>query len=84
MKRKKMMKSKPVILFLLTIGLFPSTAYSQDDILDLEETEVKSSIPEPPDLSTLNTLRNPDKAIEIKLEESFIPKITESMKKNPF
>ena len=78
------MKSKPVILFLVFVGLFPATAYSQEDILDLEETEVKSSIPEPPDLSTLNTLRNPDKAIEIKLEESFIPKITESMKKNPF
>ena len=81
---KKTMKSKPVILILAIVGLFPATAYAQEDILDLEETEVKSSIPEPPDLSTLNTLRNPDKAIEIKLEESFIPKITESMKKNPF
>lgn len=79
-----MTKSKPIILLLAIVGLFPATAYAQDDILELEETEVKSSIPEPPDLSTLNTLRNPDKAIEIKLEESFIPKITESMKKNPF
>ena len=76
--------SKYFFLFLVIASAFSSTAYAQDDILDLEETEVKSSIPEPPDLSTLNTLRNPDKAIEIKLEESFIPKITESMKKNPF
>jgi len=72
-----------VLLFGLAF-FFPSSAMAEDGVLDLEETEVKSSIPEAPDLSSLNTLRNPDKAIEIKLEESFIPKIIESMKKNPF
>jgi len=78
------MKNKPLIVLFAMVACFPANAYAQDDVLDLEETEVKSSIPEPPDLSTLNRLQNPDKAIEIKLEESFIPKITESMKKNPF
>ena len=73
--------SSLVILFSILMG---SSAYAQDDVLELEETEVKSSIPAAPDLSSLNSLRNPDKAIDITLEESFIPKIISSMKKNPF
>jgi hypothetical protein len=64
--------------------LMGPNAYAQDDVLELEETEVKSSIPAAPDLSSLNSLRNPDKAIDITLNESFIPKIISSMKKNPF
>ena len=70
-----------VILFSVLMG---SSAYAQDGVLELEETEVKSSIPAAPDLSSLNSLRNPDKAIDITLDESFIPKIISSMKKNPF
>ena len=73
--------SSLVILFSIFMG---SNAYAQDDVLELEETEVKSSIPAAPDLSSLNSLRNPDKAIDITLDESFIPKIISSMKKNPF
>ena len=78
-----MKTSRSVIILLMIVGSFTATAYAQDDVTDFGETTIKKTIPEPPNLSS-RTLPNPGKAIEIKLEESFIPKITESMKKNPF
>ena len=41
-----------VVLFSVLLG---SNAHAQDDVLELEETEVKSSIPSAPDLSSLNS-----------------------------
>lgn len=64
--------------------LWSNPSVAQEGILELEESEVKKSIPEAPDLSAVNTLRNPDKAIDITLDESFIPKIISSMKQAPF
>ena len=70
-----------LVLLLLT---WSNQTFAQDGVLELEETEVKSSIPEAPDLSAVRALQNPDKAIDITLDESFIPKIISSMKQAPF
>ena len=79
------MKSKTTILYFLLgfIALgWGKTVYAQE--IELEEDVLIVRIPDPPEVEALKTLKDLDKAIELKLEESFIIKITESMKKNPF
>ena len=55
-----------------------------DDILEIEATELQSNVPPPPDFAQVTRLKTLDKAIKIELDESFVPKIISSMKKEPF
>ena len=79
------MNSKHHIFALMLIfGLFCSFDVYAQDVLELEDDELTSKVPPPPEVDSFRSLTNLDKAIELKLEESFIVKITDSMKKNPF
>ena len=55
-----------------------------DEILEIEATELQSNVPPPPDFAQVTRLKTLDKAIKIELDESFVPKIISSMKKEPF
>ena len=85
-KMKKKKKQNKVIWLGFCLGLsilsWGETASAQE--LQLEDDVLIVRIPDPPEVEALKTLKDLDKAIELKLEESFIIKITESMKKNPF
>ena len=55
-----------------------------EDVLEIEATELQSNVPPPPDFAQVTRLKTLDKAIKIELDESFVPKIISSMKKEPF
>ena len=75
------MKSK---LFVLILGLAWSFPAYAEDVLEIEATELQSNVPPPPDFAQVTRLKTLDKAIKIDLDESFVPKIISSMKKEPF
>ena len=82
---KKNSTYKVVLLLSLFAFWVPSSGYAQDNVIDMGEDTITSKVPKPPtDLEKIGLAGNLDKAIELKLEESFIIKITESMKKDPF
>ena len=79
------MKSNSLIWIVL-VGVYfgwTSSAYAED-ILEIEATEVQSNVPPPPDFALVTRMKTLDKAIKIELDESFVPKIISSMKKEPF
>ena len=79
------MKSKSLIWIcavFVSIG-WTNLAYAED-ILEIEATELQSNVPPPPDFAQVTRLKSLDKAIKIELDESFVPKIISSMKKEPF
>ena len=85
MKRKKM-KSRLFVIFVFVMGMslsWSNSAYAED-ILEIEATELQSNVPPPPDFAQVTRLKTLDKAIKIELDESFVPKIISSMKKEPF
>ena len=71
-----------VFCFGIVLLGWSNTVQAQE--LQLEEDVLIVRIPDPPEVEALKTLKDLDKAIELKLEESFIIKITESMQKEPF
>lgn len=75
------MKSK---LFILVVCLVWSIPAYADDVLEIEATELQANVPPPPDFAQVTRLKTLDKAIKIELDESFVPKIISSMKKEPF
>ena len=75
------MKSKLLILVTFLAGSIPAYA---EDVLEIEATELQSNVPPPPDFAQVTRLKTLDKAIKIELDESFVPKIISSMKKEPF
>ena len=71
-------------IIIITFCMLPTTGYAQD-VLDMGEDTITSKVPKPPtDIERMGIVNNLEKAIELKLEESFIIKITESMQKDPF
>ena len=83
-----MSKNRMMTLALILLGVYTTwckPAYAQDsNVVKQDDEVIIVRIPDPPEVESLKTLKDLDKAIELKLEESFIIKITESMKKNPF
>ena len=74
-----------VLLFNILALLLSSEGYAQDTVIDMGEDTITSKVPKPPtDVEKIGLAGNLEKAIELKLEESFIIKITESMQKEPF
>ena len=72
------------LLFHILALLLSSTGYAQD-VVELDDDTITSKVPKPPtDVEKIGLAGNLEKAIELKLEESFIIKITESMQKEPF
>ena len=78
------------ILCLLFASLWGTKANAQDDSVSSEEDPFESGVFEVqgkiqvPKINIPILKKNLDKAYELKLRESFIPKIKESMKKKPF
>ena len=56
---------------------------TEDDMFDENVFTIEGEI-QRPDINIFIVKKNLDKAYELKLRESFIPKIKESMKKKPF
>jgi len=81
---KKMSSYKLSIFFILGLSLFFGGDAHAEDVFELEATELKSNIPPPPNFDLITNLGDLDKAIKIELDESFVPKIISSMKKEPF
>ena len=80
------MKRNNIFLFLalfFVMNMWNTTAFAED-ILEIEATELQSNVPPPPDFALVTRLNSLDKAIKIELDESFVPKIISSMKKEPF
>ena len=77
------------ILYFIMIALFlPKAAFAQETesmnaAQMFEDFSIKGEI-QRPDVNIFIVKMNLDKAYELKLRESFIPKIKESMKKKPF
>ena len=80
--------TKRFLISCLCLWSLPLVALAQDDQTDEQmfdenvftiEGEVQR-----PDINIFIVKKNLDKAYELKLRESFIPKIKESMKKKPF
>ena len=69
--------------FLLLIGL-STPAFSQEETEELEDDvfRVEGELQKPDVFMTINR-DNASKAYELELRETFVPKILESMKKNP-
>ena len=78
---RKKMKSKLFILVMCLIWSIPAYA---EEVLEIEATELQANGPPPPDFAQVTRLKTLDKAIKIELDESFVPKIISSMKKEPF
>ena len=79
------MKNK-VFILIAVLGLYVKwtpCAYAEGE-LDFGADEIKSNVPPPPDFAQVTRLKTLDKAIKIELDESFVPKIISSMKKEPF
>ena len=83
MRKKMKMKSKLFVL-VICVSLSWSTSAYAEDVLEIEATELQSNVPPPPDFAQVTRLKTLDKAIKIELDESFVPKIISSMKKEPF
>ena len=78
------MKSSRLI-WLLSLGAYIGwMPCAQADEEEFGPTEVVSNIPPAPDFRLINSSPSLDKAIKIELDESFVPKIISSMKKEPF
>ena len=73
-----------VLIVALCAYLGWATPVQAEDILEIEATELQSNVPPPPDFAQVTRLKTLDKAIKIELDESFVPKIISSMKKDPF
>ena len=80
------MKKNNLLVFLAVIGGFFgwTPTVQAEEILEIEATELQSNVPPPPDFAQVTRLKTLDKAIKIELDESFVPKIISSMKKEPF
>ena len=67
------------------VMLFPSFAQAKGKktVLTFEDVEIEGEV-QRPDIKIYISKMNLDKAYELKLKESFIPKIKESIKKKPF
>ena len=80
------MKKSNLLIWVATVGVYlgGSTSAHAEDILEIEATELQSNVPPPPDFAQVTRLKTLDKAIKIELDESFVPKIISSMKKEPF
>ena len=79
------MKSSSLIWILVLaayIGWVPCA--QAEDVLEIGTTELEANIPPAPDFAQITSLTTLDKAIKIELDESFVPKIISSMKKEPF
>ena len=75
------MKSKLFILVMCLVWSFPAYA---EELREFGPTELQSNVPPPPDFAQVTRLKTLDKEITIELDESFVPKIISSMKKEPF
>ena len=80
------MKKNKLLLYIalfFVLNLWNNSAFAED-ILEIEATELQSNVPTPPDFALVTRLNSLDKSIKIELDESFVPKIISSMKKEPF
>lgn len=82
MKKNNYIFIMTILLLGMVLSYSPS-AYA-DEVFELEATELKSNIPPPPNFDLITNLGDLDKAIKLELDESFVPKIISSMKKEPF
>lgn len=69
----------------LSIVSMPAFAQSKGKrpVLTFDEIDIEGEV-QKPDIKIIMSRMNLDKAYELKLKESFIPKIKESIKKKPF
>jgi hypothetical protein len=65
--------------------LFPNFAYAKEknQVIKFEDMDITGKV-QKPDVQIYISKMNLDKAYELKLKESFIPKIKDSIKKKPF
>ena len=79
---------KPLFMCLMASFAWSVSAKAQDseptdEMFDENVFTIEGEI-QRPDINIFIVKKNLDKAYELKLRESFIPKIKESMKKRPF
>ena len=79
--------NKSLTILSLILFIAPSVVHAQEPVAktiqSFEDFSIKGEI-QKPNINIFIGRMNLDKAYELKLRESFIPKIKESMKKKPF
>ena len=73
-----------IIFFnMLILMSFQNAVFAQNSTKLFEDFSIEGEV-QRPQLQMLMTKKNLDKAYELELRKSFVPKIKESMRKSPF